>query len=275
MKNTPWNKVVAFLFLTALLSSPFYYLIISSGNWAGGGLLYVLGLMWAPGFSGLLTRFLFQRNLRGIGWGWGRTRYQAWSYLIPIGAGIMVYGLAWTVGAGGLSGQDLSPKVFSSIGVNIVFLGTVGVLLSCAFSMGEEIGWRGLLVPELAKVTDFTKTSILTAVIWSVFHYPILIFSNYHSSAPIGYSLAMFTLSIVGISFISTWLRLKSGSVWTGVILHASHNQVIQRIFDPLTVDLGSTHYLTTEFGAGLASLYLAGGFWCWTHRRDLPTSYR
>ena len=274
MENTPSKKVLAFLFLTAVLSSPFYYLIISSGSWAGGGLLYVLGLMWAPGFSGLLTRLLFQKNLGEVGWGWGRTRYQVSSYLIPIGAGVVVYGFAWALGVGGFSSQDLSPRVFSSSAANIVFLGTIGVLLSCIFSMGEEIGWRGLLVPELAKVTSFTKTSIITAVIWSVFHYPVLIFSDYHSSAPIWYSLAMFTLSILGVSFISTWLRLRSGSVWTGVILHASHNQVIQRILDPLTVDLGSTHYVTTEFGLGLAVLYLIGGFWCWTHRKELPTSY-
>jgi hypothetical protein len=63
--------------------------------------------------------------------------------------------------------------------------------------------------------------------------------------------------------------------VWTCVILHASHNQVIQRILDPLTVDLGSTHYVTTEFGLGLAVLYALGGFWCWTQRKKLPTSYR
>jgi len=141
--------------------------------------------------------------------------------------------------------------------------------------MGEELGWRGLLVPELAKATGYTRVSILTAVIWSAFHYPILVLSDYHSSAPVWYSLIMFTLSIVGISFISTWLRLKSGSVWTGVILHASHNQVIQRILDPLTVDLGSTQYLTTEFGAGLAGVYLVVGFWCWKRRKDVPTSCR
>jgi len=101
MKDTPRNKVLVFLALTALLSTPFYYLIISSGDWAGGGLLYVLGLMWAPGLSGLLTRFLFQRNLRGVGWAWGGTRYQVWSYLLPIGAGIVVYGLTWALGVGG------------------------------------------------------------------------------------------------------------------------------------------------------------------------------
>jgi membrane protease YdiL (CAAX protease family) len=273
METTPRNKILTFLILTALLSSPFYYLIISSGEVAGGGLLYVLGLMWAPGFSGLLTRFLFQRDLREIGWGWGRIRYQFSSYLIPIGAGIVVYGLAWAVGAAGFSKQGFSPTVFSSLGANIVFLATVGVVISCVFSMGEEVGWRGLLVPELAKVAGFTKTSLLTAVIWSVYHYPVLIFADYHSSAPIWYSLVMFTLLIVGLSFISTWLRLKSGSVWTGVILHASHNQVIQRIFDPLTLDLGFTDYLTTEFGAGLAVLYLVGGFWCWIHRNELPRS--
>ena len=33
-----------------------------------------------------------------------------------------------------------------------------------------------------------------------------------------------FTVMVLGISFLFAWMRLKSGSVWTGVFLHASHN---------------------------------------------------
>jgi len=36
---------------------------------------------------------------------------------------------------------------------------------------------------------------------------------------------------IVSISFVFAWMRLKSGSLWTGVLLHASHNLFIQAFF--------------------------------------------
>ena len=74
-----------YLALTVIAAAPFYYLIISAGSVSAGGGVYVLGLMWSPGVSALLTRLLLQRNVRGMGWGWGKTRYQVWSYLIVNG----------------------------------------------------------------------------------------------------------------------------------------------------------------------------------------------
>ena len=90
---------------------------------------------------------------------------------------------------------------------------------------------------------------------------------DYSSAAPKWYAFLMFTVSIVGVSFVATWLRLRSGSVWTGVILHTSHNLYIQGVFDGVTVNLGYTEYFTTEFGAGLAMVYVVAGWWCWKRR--------
>ena len=38
---------------------------------------------------------------------------------------------------------------------------------------------------------------------------------------------------MIGLCFVLTWLRLKSGNLCTGVILHASSNHFIQQFFDP------------------------------------------
>ena len=34
--------------------------------------------------------------------------------------------------------------------------------------LGEELGWRGLLVPELSKITGFLQLSLISGVIWAV-----------------------------------------------------------------------------------------------------------
>ena len=75
---------------------------------------------------------------------------------------------------------------------------------------------------------------------------------------------------IVGISFAFAWLRLKSGSLWTAMFLHASHNLFIQSIFDRLTTDTGVTEWLIGEFGAGLAVVGAAVGYLFWRKRGDL-----
>ena len=66
------------------------------------------------------------------------------------------------------------------------------------------------------------------------------------------------------------WLRLRSGSLWTGVILHASHNVFIQEILDPLTMDTGRTKYVTTEFGVGLAIAYSILALYFWRRRDEV-----
>jgi membrane protease YdiL (CAAX protease family) len=267
------RKVTTYLILTLLLAAPFYYLILSAGTLEVRGGIYVSGVMWAPGLAGLLTRAVYQRDLRGIGWSWGKSRYQAASYLVPVVAGLVVYGLAWTAGMAGFEPDGLAGGSGSDTLTVIVAAGTLGVLQFATLTLGEEIGWRGLLVPELAKVTSYTKVSIVCAAVWSVYHYPLLLFADYTSAAPRWYALSMFTIGITGASFMATWLRLKSGSVWTGVILHASHNLFIQQVFDGLTSDRGSTEYVTTEFGAGLAIAYAGGAYWCWRHQDSLPTA--
>jgi hypothetical protein len=65
-------------------------------------------------------------------------------------------------------------------------------------------------------------------------------------------------------------MRLKSGSVWTGMLLHASHNLFIQGVFDPLTQDTAVTKYVRGVFGAALAVAGLVVGYLFWRKRAQL-----
>jgi membrane protease YdiL (CAAX protease family) len=141
---------------------------------------------------------------------------------------------------------------------------------SCATALGEEIGWRGFLVPQLAKVTSFTNVSLLSGLVWSAWHYPILLFADYNSGTPAWFGLTCFTVMVVGISFVFAWMRLKSGSLWTGMFLHASHNLWIQGIFDPLTTDTGKTRFVIGEFGIGLAGAAVVVAFVTWQRRGEV-----
>jgi membrane protease YdiL (CAAX protease family) len=95
------------------------------------------------------------------------------------------------------------------------FPGTLGLLEACPPALGEEIGWRGFLVPELAKTTTFFNTALISGAAWALWHYPLIIFGGYNGGTSIPYSLFCFTLAVIAISFPMAWLRLKSGSLWT------------------------------------------------------------
>ena len=154
----------------------------------------------------------------------------------------------------------------AAIGRYVLVRATLGVVLSLTTALGEEIGWRGFLVPELARKLPFSRVALASGAIWAFWHYPVLLFANYHGQTPAWYSLTCFTLLVLGIAFIFAWIRLVSGSVWPAAILHASHNLWIQSVFDPLT---GRTAWVIGEFGAALAIVGIATGVIVATRTRN------
>jgi uncharacterized protein len=84
-----------------------------------------------------------------------------------------------------------------------------------------------------------------------------------------------FTIMVIAISFVFAWLRLRSGSLWTGVILHASHNLFVQSVFDTFTTDTGPTEYVTGEFGAALAIAAVGIAAIAWRARRAVEAAGR
>ena len=142
---------------------------------------------------------------------------------------------------------------------------------SCITALGEEVGWRGFLVPELAKKMSFAKVSLVSGLTWAVWHYPVIVLADYRGSTPVWYSMACFTLMVVAISFAYAWLRLKSGSLWTGMWLHASHNLFVQSYFDRLTVDTGPTGWIIGEFGIGLVIVSVLVAVYYWRKADELP----
>jgi membrane protease YdiL (CAAX protease family) len=274
-----WQRIALYLLATFLLSSVFYYFIIRSGSVSAAGGLYVLGAMWCPGVAALLTNLVTRRTLRGMGWGVRPIRYQLWSYLAPLGYVTAVYLPVWSLGLGQFNADFLQQAAFrlgwpgasaaQALAYYFVLAATVGVVGSCLSALGEEIGWRGLLVPELAKVTSFTRAAWISGAVWAVWHYPVLLFADYRGAGPVWYSLLCFTIMVLGINILFAWMRLRSGSLGTATPLHASHNLFIQGFYDRLTVDTGPTRYLTGEFGVGLAGAGALVGFLCWRKRNE------
>jgi membrane protease YdiL (CAAX protease family) len=227
----------------------------------------------------MATRIIFQKTLRGVGWRWGKWKYQWASYLIPLVYPAVVYVPFLAVGYGDYARKahnalvlvhSLHLPVDSPPGlvlVSIVSDLTVGVIPNCIAALGEELGWRGFLVPELAKITSFKNVAWISGVIWALYHFPVILGADYLGSAPRWSSVLCFTLQIMSLSFIYAWMRLKSGSVWTAVILHGMHNLVVQGIFDNMIRHTRLTNWVVGEggIGIGISSGIIAYFLW----RRD------
>lgn len=259
--QSPSTRPALFTFLgfTFALSAIFWALIISAGSLGAHGGVYVLALMWCPGVSALITRLIFQRNVRGQGWRLGAPRWLALAYILPLLYAIPAYGFVWLAKLGGL---DLSR--FKTGIVTFVVLGSLQSLLSAT---GEELGWRGFLVPTLAKTMPFGRVALISGTIWAAWHVPLILFADYNSGTPSWYGVPCFAIMVIAIAFPIAWLRLRSGSVWPAALLHASHNLWVQAFFDRVTVDTGPTRWLTGEFGAMLAITIGVTGWVFWRAR--------
>ena len=279
--SKPAKKIATFLGITLSISCIFYYLIISSGTLNAGGGIFVLLLMWTPGFAGIVTQLIFEHSLKGMGWKPGKFKYLGLAYILPVLYCLYVYGLTWIKGFGTFPSPefmkqltDTYPGVPGSYAL-LIFIGimaTLGVMVSLLTATGEEIGWRGLLVPEMAKIMPYSRVSLVSGLIWALWHMPLIFFADYKlPGVPVWYSSLMFLIMVVGISFVFAWLCLKSGSLWTAAILHASHNLFVQSVFTPLTGQTAVTPYIIDEFGCGLAITIVLIAFLFWRKRKDLP----
>ena len=257
------KELKMFLVLTFLFSLVGYWLFIHMTP--DNTLLPTMALMWSPALSALITRLYYQRDLKGMGFGIGQIKWQAASMLLPIVLGLLIFGSVWLV-FGAFNAQNA--LVVFSLSYLPIFAVLLAYSVFCA--AGEEIGWRGLLVPETAKIMPFWPMALITGCIWAAWHVPIIVFGNYHGTGPLWYSLATILPSIVGCGIILAWLRLESGSVWTGVLFHGFWNYFIQGFYPAITVNTPTTLLITGEFGLVAPLLYILAVALMWKYRAKL-----
>lgn len=280
MTDTPKRATYVYLLLTLAFSSIFWGLIIWAGHLAAAGGSLVISLMWCPALAALVSCKLLGRRFRSLAWRWPEGKYMAMAYFVPLAYAGLAYGAVWAARLGGWnsdfvkliaarSGWRAMPA-WGSLAIYLVTGATVGVIRSMANALGEEIGWRGFLVPELAKQMSFTKLSLLSGIIWAAWHSPILLFADYNAGTNRWYALSCFAVMVVSGSFIFAWLRLRSASLWPAALLHAAHNLFVQQIFDQLMRNTGRTLRYTTEFGIAMATTSVLFAIYFWTRRGEV-----
>ena len=144
----------------------------------------------------------------------------------------LVYGLVWLIGLGGLKG-DVRGVVETLVAI------TPGIVVGTLLALGEEIGWRGLLVPQLARLTSFTRTALLRGVIQAVWRWPFVLFAGFSSAAPSWFALSILTITVTLAAFPPPGCGLRQSLAL--VLAHASFNLYVQSGFNPLTRDTGIT----------------------------------
>lgn len=248
MRNTEYNKpqVVKYLVWTFALA----YIMQ-----AGVGLLYknghtvtvqmvMAGMMFAPTLGVLLSG----SKLTGIGWKPQirkniKTILIAWfapTILTSVGAALYflifpshfdLSGSSLAASAGKealeqLEAQGISYSMY--VLICVISCLTYAPLINAFVSLGEEIGWRGFLYPQLKARFGRKKGCLLGGVIWGAWHWPVIWLIGYeYGTEYMGFpvvGMLIFCIVAVSMGILCDWLYERSGSIWLPSICHGAIN---------------------------------------------------
>ncbi len=271
-RATSIKALLSFIVLTAVLSLGASWLVIDIGLKRH----YMALLMWTPGIAAILALKISGIPLASLGWRWGSARYQWLAYILPALYGLIAYGILWGSGLGGA----VDPKFIEEAGYHLGLVGWgetatllmaififagIGMTWHMATALGEEIGWRGFLTPMLMRHVSFPLASLITGALWALWHLPIILFTKYNAGPnDLGMQIANFALMAISLSFIMSYLRIKSGSLWTAAVLHAAHNVFILSLLQRMTVQYEGTWAYAGEFGLILPLVAAAFALYFW-----------
>src|SRR5215213_9584416 len=126
-------------------------------------------------------------------------------------------------------------------------------------SLGEEIGWRGYVLPRLQSRMSALSAALLIAPFWGLWHLPLWL-NGASGHTPLIY--AGFVLSAFALSVLLTWVyNSTGGSLLMVVLLHATINLPITLLYNDLggRVTVPVLLYFGLQIVAAIVVVIVAG----------------
>lgn len=274
-KSLVWFLGITFLFSWPLFLIPLLFRgmdpvtkqLTTQGLWALA--------MWGPGIAAIVTTTLVMKQpfkslrLNTL----GAKRFYLWAWLLPIGLSILggvltlLFGIAkLDLGftmiresmASAANGNSVPAEVIIATQVLLAF--TLAPFINILFALGEELGWRGFLLPRLLPLGQW-KAILFSGAIWGLWHAPAIVQGHNYPGYPIA-GIFMMVIFCVLLGTIISWLYLKTQSPWIAALAHGSVNAVAGLpvlFFQPgFNMALGGTLAAPTAWiGMGLFIVWL------------------
>lgn len=137
--------------------------------------------------------------------------------LAPVFVGVLATAVVWATPLAAFVVPDNASSQILNFFIQLV-------VFTLTFSLGEELGWRGYLLPQLLSMGR-TSAMVLVGLVWAAWHMPLSFLTPlYHADGNKLIVVPLFVGTIVAGSFFFGYLRLWTGSVWPASIAHTAHN---------------------------------------------------
>lgn len=225
--------------------------------------MVILVHMLTPLLATLIMVFVITRD--GVGGnsrlpiGLTRSGRQAWglALLLPLPILAVSYGLAWASGMAAFA-SPIESGWIPDLLINLV----INFLIITLFVVSEEVGFRGYLLPRLQGLGD-KRAILLSSFLHGVWHLPLILLTPFYlAEGNRLLTIPLFLLLLTAAGAIYGTLRLVTGSLWPGVVLHSAFN-VFLGLFTTLTVMRSPfAIYMIGESGVLTLVLTAVVAFW-------------
>jgi membrane protease YdiL (CAAX protease family) len=243
----------ATIFYSFALGLIFIFALLGQGL---GEMILILA-MFTPLAAVLLMQFVITHDgTTRAGWrilGLHQLGLRTWAFAIlaPFLVMFCTYGIVWSSDIGRLDQTVLNGVIMldSPMGIlQTMFTILRGLLISMLLALGEEIGWRGYLLPHLLPLGR-TRALLLSGLLHGIWHLPLIFLTPFYHASGDRWTVTisfLLTLTVAGVFY--GYLRLTSQSVWPAALAHGAFNMFLTT-FAAMTVAVGSADVL--EYWAG------------------------
>ena len=221
------HPIAAFLLINYLISWPTLYIsyqiILAEDAITPLALIGFIGA-YGPSIAAIAVQYVLDRSklkalLRKLLAFKAKFQVYVYAILLPI----ILYCLAYASSAL-YQGENLGLTAWAGLSsIPLWFLAALPF-----GPMGEELGWRGFMLPRLLEKHSALKSTLFVGLAWGVWHLASFTFPGaaIPSFLPVnGWTIALYMLNTISLSLIFTYIHFATnGSVFCAILLHAFFN---------------------------------------------------
>ncbi len=88
------------------------------------------------------------------------------------------------------------------------------------FAFGQELGWRGYLLPRLVEELGPWRGAVLHGLVWGAWYTPLIAIGGYGYPGHPAMGIALFTAFGALLGLVLAWLTFASGSIVPATLVH-------------------------------------------------------